>query len=83
MPAVAVTRGGGGLTVHVSWNGATGVASWQVLAGPFGDLVPVVTAPKQGFETTIHVSSTGPDVAVRALSATGAVLGTSATLAGG
>ena len=83
VPAVAVTRGGGGLTVYVSWNGATGVASWQVLAGPFGDLVPVVAAPKQGFETTIHVSGTGPDVAVRALSATGAVLGTSATLAGG
>ena len=82
VPAVAVARSGAGLTVHVSWNGATGVASWQVLAGPFGALAPVVTVPKQGFETAIQVGSTGPDVAVRALSASGAVLGTSATQSG-
>ena len=33
-PAVAVAAGGGWhMTVYASWNGATTVASWQVLAG--------------------------------------------------
>jgi hypothetical protein len=73
-------------TVEASWNGATAVASWQVLAGGAGgpsekSLAPVLTVPRSGFQTTIHVSTAGPDVAVRALSATGQVLGTSAAQA--
>ncbi len=81
-PAIAVSHAGSGLTVRASWNGATEVGSWQVLAGPSNGLVPVATAPRSGFETTIHVAGGGPDVAVRALSASGAVLGTSGTVAG-
>ncbi len=81
-PAIAVTHSGSGLTVQASWNGATQVASWQVLAGPAGGLVPVGSAPRQSFQTTIHVASGGPQVAVRALDASGAVLGTSPTVAG-
>ncbi len=81
-PAIAVqagTSGAGTATVEASWNGATAVASWQVLAGASAEsLAPLTTAPRQGFETAIHVSTTEPDLAVRALSASGQTLGTSA-----
>jgi hypothetical protein len=77
-PAVAVQAAPGGATVQASWNGATGIASWQVLAGGSAEsLAPLLTAPRHGFETTIHVSTAGPDVAVRALDAAGHGLGTS------
>ena len=33
-PALAVKHGSGGTTVYASWNGATGVTAWQLLAGP-------------------------------------------------
>jgi Arylsulfotransferase (ASST) len=82
-PAIAVQAGTGGsgtATVEASWNGATAVASWQVLAGASAEsLAPVATAPRQGFETTVHVSTTEPDLAVRALSASGQTLGVSTT----
>ena len=84
-PAIAVvpsppTRGGAGTaTVEASWNGATAVASWQVLAGASAEsLAPVLTVPRSGFQTTIPVSTPEPDLAVRALSASGQILGTSA-----
>jgi hypothetical protein len=74
-PAVAVD----GNTVYVSWNGATEVTRWQVLAGPdIGHLTAVKNAPKTGFETAIPVQAGGEFFAVRALDANGAVLGTSA-----
>jgi Arylsulfotransferase (ASST) len=39
--------------VHVSWNGATGVASWRLLAGPTrGSLRAQVSVPDGGFETS-------------------------------
>jgi hypothetical protein len=81
-PALAVERGSDdGLTVYVSWNGATEVDTWQVLAGPDPDqLEPVGSAPWRGFETTIKVSAAGPYVAVQARSASGRVLGTSRAL---
>jgi hypothetical protein len=82
-PAIAVQAGmgsAGTATVEASWNGATAVASWQVLAGASAEtLVPLATTPRQGFETTIHVSTTAPDLAVRALSASGQTLGVSTT----
>jgi hypothetical protein len=85
-PAIAVVpspptpSGAGTATVEASWNGATAVASWQVLAGASAEsLAPLATVPRQGFETTIHVSTTEPDLAVRALSASGQTLGTSTT----
>lgn len=86
-PAIAVqagTSGAGTATVEASWNGATGVATWQVVLEPAHpasaeSLAPLATAPRQGFQTTIDVSAAaGADVAVRALSAAGQVLGTSA-----
>ncbi|HEY5144984.1 MAG TPA: arylsulfotransferase family protein [Solirubrobacteraceae bacterium] len=79
-PAVAATRSGAdAVTVHASWNGATTVARWQVLAGADAASLAPVGAPAadSGFETQIAVSSTAPLVAARALSASGKVLATS------
>jgi hypothetical protein len=78
-PRAAVARlRGGGMNVYASWNGATEVASWQVLAGAApAALQPVRTAARASFETRIPVGVTARYVAVRALDATGAVLGTS------
>ena len=81
-PSVAVqAAGAGGLTVAASWNGATEVASWQVLAGSSAtSLAPVATAPRRGFQTSIPLSSVPSYVAVQALSAAGAAIGRSATV---
>ena len=81
-PAVFAAPGSGGtIAVSVSWNGATEVASWRVLAGASaGALTPLATAAKAGFQTTISVPGPGPYVAVQALNAAGAVIGTSATV---
>ena len=82
-PAALATASGAGASVAVSWNGATEVASWRVLAGPSAStLTPAATASKHGFQTTIAVSSAGPYFAVQALDASGAVLGTSPTVKG-
>jgi hypothetical protein len=60
-------------TIAVSWNGATDVARWEVLAGS----ERVALAARAGFETTIPVASTAITFTVRALGARGKVLGTS------
>jgi Arylsulfotransferase (ASST) len=81
-PAVLATAAGAGrASVAVSWNGATNVASWRVLAGATASsLQPVTSAPKSGFQTTLTVSAAGPFLAVQALDGSGSVLGTSATV---
>ncbi len=80
-PSAAATAAGNGTTVYASWNGATAVGSWQVLAGPSASaLAPVATAGRNGFETSIAVASGGPYFAVRALDASGNTLGTSPTV---
>ncbi len=78
---VAKPNGSGALAVSASWNGATDVVSWRVLAGTSSSaLAPVTTAADSGFQTTIAALTTGPYVAVQALDSAGAVLGTSATV---
>ena len=62
------------VAVTVSWNGATEVARWRVLAGG----AAVATVPRSGFETTATVASAGTTFTVRALDAHGHVLATSA-----
>jgi hypothetical protein len=76
-PAVAVERGSDDkVTLYVSWNGATDVATWQVLAGPDpNQLEPPGFAPKRGFETAVTVYTAESYVAVQARSATGRMLG--------
>jgi hypothetical protein len=53
---------------YVSWNGATEVSKWQLLAGPQKkSLKPVSTVRKKSFETAIPLKTGAPWVAVRAL----------------
>ncbi len=69
--------------VYASWNGATGVASWQVFTGSSpGKLTQVGhAAPGVGFETMIPVTTSGKYFAVQALDASGKVLASSAPVA--
>ena len=78
-PAIAVEAGSGDeRTVYASWNGATEVASWEVLAGRAPDqLQSVGSAVRGGFETSITVSTTEPYIAAQALDDAGEVLGVS------
>lgn len=67
------------VTLYVSWNGATEVAAWEVLAGPGpGQLESVGSIPWSGFETAMLVQTSEPYVAVRAKHHLGQVLGTTA-----
>ncbi len=79
-PTFAVARGprGASATVYASWNGATEVASWRVLAGAATRRMRTVArCPRTGFETAISVpaDTAGPYVTVQALDASGHVLG--------
>jgi hypothetical protein len=78
-PSLDVTPAGGDdITVYASWNGATQVTRWRVLAGKSKTaLRPVGAAPRSGFETRIAVHTTAPYVEVQALAASGRLLGTS------
>ncbi len=79
-PAIAATSAGATFTVYASWNGASTVASWQLLTGSSPKhLSAVSTTPRSGFETTIPAPSAA-FFQVRALSASGRVLGTSRTV---
>jgi Arylsulfotransferase (ASST) len=79
-PAVTITSDGTTANVYVSWNGATQVASWRVLAGTAANaLQAVVTTTKQGFESQIAIAAQ-PYVAVQALDGAGRVLATSSVV---
>jgi hypothetical protein len=57
-----------GPDLYVSWNGATEVVSWQLLAGARRtDLRPIRVAERTGFETQIPLERRTGWVAVRAL----------------
>lgn len=75
-PAVVAQPTASGETqLYTSWNGATNVASWRVLAGPTPNTLKTLdTYPSQGFETSILAPTAAPYVRVQALSATGALL---------
>jgi hypothetical protein len=79
-PAVAANLNNTNLEtiLHMSWNGATGVASWRVLAGgSAATLRPQATVASTGFESQTILPETFTDVAVQALDAAGTVLATS------
>ena len=81
-PDIAVVATAGGTRVFASWNGATEVAAWRILAGPGGNaLTAVGQFPWAGFETNMWVASRQPSVAVQAIGAAGQVLGTSGVVA--
>jgi hypothetical protein len=78
-PAVAAEKGSGDeVAVYASWNGATEVVTWRVLAGADpGGLEPLGSGPWKGFETALSVRTKEPYVAVRAEDGSGRVIGTS------
>jgi hypothetical protein len=74
-PAVRTATPTRATQLWASWNGATGVASWRVLAGDSpAALKSVGTYPAQGFETSIRAPTTAHYLEVQALSSTGAVM---------
>jgi Arylsulfotransferase (ASST) len=81
-PSIAVDRGGDdSATVYVSWNGATAVRRWRVLAGLNAEhLTKVGEGARDGFETKLEVPTDAPFIAVQALGADGKVLATSAAV---
>ena len=73
-PAVAASDGTD--AAYASWNGATEVARWQVLAGPAaGQLKPVQTVAKNGFETPIRLKKSAAFYAVKAVGRDGRASG--------
>jgi hypothetical protein len=79
-PAVSarVLASGDSTAVFASWNGATDVAWWQVLAGAAPSALTVhAKMPHSGFESSITFPEAYDYVSVQALGAAGEVLGTS------
>jgi hypothetical protein len=71
----------GGSTVYASWNGATEVGKWNVLAGTSPSrLAQAGSQQRAGFETAITVNTTGPYFAVTAHDTAGRLLAQSATV---
>jgi hypothetical protein len=84
-PAIGLARvHTGAWDVYASWNGATTVASYELLAGTSSKFLVVhATVPSTSFETKLTLPADTGDryVAVRALDANGDTLATSATVA--
>ena len=76
-PAMAAERlAAGHVAVYASWNGHTGVSSWEVLAGPSAASLQVVArGDRAGFETRIPVATGERLITVRASDDSGTVLG--------
>jgi hypothetical protein len=80
---VAITAGQHRINAYASWNGATDVTAWRLLAGPSTDkLRRIADIPRAGFETVISevVPAKATLVAVAALDSSGNVLSTSAVV---
>ncbi|HUB76979.1 MAG TPA: hypothetical protein VL977_07970, partial [Solirubrobacteraceae bacterium] len=75
-PEVALGHAHGARVVYVSWNGATGVARWQLLAGAAATaLAPSGKAVRPaGFETALAAPAGAAYLAVEAIAADGKVL---------
>jgi hypothetical protein len=67
--------------VHASWNGATGVAAWRVLAGPNPSSPAAhTTVADAGFETSTILPKRYAHITVQALDSSGRVLASSPTV---
>jgi hypothetical protein len=79
--AVAKRTGPSSVSVYASWNGATGVARWQVLAGQGpGSLRQVATVRRRSFETQVDLHSSAAMFRVRALDSRGRTIGHSGVI---
>ena len=65
------------VALYASWNVATEVETWEVLAGPGpGRLEALGSVSRNGFETGMVVQTSGPYITVRSNDRSGRVLGT-------
>jgi len=79
-PAVAVEPGPSPneVSVYASWNGATEIASWSILAGPAPDRLKTAGfVPRDGFETAAAARTDAPYIGVEAVDRRGQSLGRS------
>jgi hypothetical protein len=75
---VAKVGAEGGFAIYVSWNGATEVDHWVVMAGSStADMVQIASQAWSDFETAIFVHSQGPAFQVVAIDKDGNELGRS------
>jgi hypothetical protein len=81
-PQIAVRADpAGGSVVYASWNGATEIDNWTVLAGTAASrLEPLGSQEWAGFETSIAVNSTGPYFSAVAVDSRGRQLGRSSVV---
>jgi hypothetical protein len=64
--------------LYPSWNGATEIATWEVLAGPDpGGLKSIALVPWDAFESAIIVDTSEPYVGVQAKDGSDRVVGAS------
>jgi Arylsulfotransferase (ASST) len=74
-PSLEVSSAGGKVTGAVSWNGATAVAKWRILAGSSPTtLEPTSTIANTTFEETFTLPAADAYVEAQALSTSGTVL---------
>ncbi len=78
-PSGAARKYKGKTYVYASWNGATRVVAWRILAGTSKTKLKVVVArlAKSGFETSIPVTGSYSTFEVQALGSNGKVIGSS------
>jgi hypothetical protein len=77
-PAGAARRSRGRTMVYASWNGATRVVSWKVLAATgSGHMALVAWYDKSGFQTAMPVPSGYSTFRLEAVDASRRVIGTS------
>ncbi len=77
-PSGAARSVTGATDVYASWNGATQLASWRLLAGKgAAPLHEVSSAPKRGFETELKLKGTYNVFKLQALDSAGHVIATS------
>jgi hypothetical protein len=80
-PRIAASVTYGQVQASASWNGATGVARWVLLAGPSASaMTAIAAAPANGFEATITARTSQPLVAMQAYDASGSRLASTAAV---
>ena len=78
-PTASARRDGPAVADEATWNGATDIVRWRVLAGPDrGTLEPAGSFAWSGLDTTAHIPTRGSWVAVEAEDARGRTVGSSA-----